>query len=144
MERKIKIRLRLVIIKNEKGEILTLYRLKKPQGLALPSGHVNRKEGSIKAAIRETKEETGIVILRLKLVLHEVFENACSKHDFHEWFVYEVIKWEGKLQNKEPRKHSFVKFMEEREMNIWDDADDVDPVWFLEILPRLKMIGLTK
>ena len=130
-----------IIIKNDKREFVVLYRFKKPQGLALPAGHINKKESPIQAAIRETEEEIGVNILSLKLILHGVFKNACSLHATHEWFIYEATKWEGEPQRKEPFKHSFVTFMSVQELESWRTVGDVDPVWFYEILPRLRIIG---
>lgn len=53
----------LLVIENEKGEILFLLRKKKPFGWALPGGKVNDGETSELALIREVWEETGIEIL---------------------------------------------------------------------------------
>ncbi|MGL9729114.1 NUDIX domain-containing protein [Enterococcus sp. DIV0756] len=53
----------MVMIENEEGEILVQDRKKKDwPGWTFPGGHVEQEEGSYKAALREIKEETGLVI----------------------------------------------------------------------------------
>ena len=60
----------LLIIKNEKDEILFLLRKKKPFGWSLPGGKVNDGETLEQAIIREIMEETGISVSTSILFSH--------------------------------------------------------------------------
>ena len=88
------------IIKKE-GKILMINRVNFPFGWACPAGHIEENESPEEALKRETKEETGIAVKDSKLINHEFIEwNECKKgvrgHDF---FVYEVTKWDGEIKS---------------------------------------------
>jgi 8-oxo-dGTP pyrophosphatase MutT (NUDIX family) len=135
------------IIRDPSGAFLVLSRKKYPRGLALPAGHIliNEGEKPEEAMCREVLEETGIQVKRYRELLHRIFPNECSRLDEnsknyngHEWWVYEVLEWEGEPCLREPDKHDFVSFMPLPELlkptRLWD------PAWREYILPALGII----
>lgn len=52
----------VVIVRNKCGEILTLRNNRKPQKLELPGGGIEMGELPVDGAVREIRQETGIVI----------------------------------------------------------------------------------
>lgn len=135
------------IIKNDKGQYLCLYRLKHPVGLAFVAGHIDPEdEGPSYALVREVKEESGLNVIKCKLVLNRVFPNACNRrpsdnlfYDGHEWFVYNVDWYESEARLIEPAKHQFVKWMSVEEIYNYILRKDYDPAWFEMILPMLAL-----
>lgn len=75
--------------------------------LCLPSGHLDQGESVLAAAVRETREETGITLdpagLRHVLSIHQ--RNPGSRHA-RIGFAFEPHGWEGEPVNAEPHKHS--------------------------------------
>ncbi len=131
------------IIKNEKSEYLCLYRLKHPTGLAFIAGHIDSTDKTPKdALIREVMEESGLKVVRCELVLNKVFPNPCARppgYDGHEWFVYNVSKYEGKPKLMEPTKHRFVEFLSASVIAYYISKGEVDPAWFTYIIPELSL-----
>lgn len=88
------------IIKNDKGEILMIDRLKQPFGWACPAGHIDEDEEPLDALLREVKEETGLDIVshteyRINYSTDDYTDcpqEACSRGiKFHMWFIYDVV-----------------------------------------------------
>lgn len=94
-----------IIRKNNK--ILMIDRKIYPFGWACPAGHIDSGETAAKALKREVKEETGLEVLKYKLLIHEFVDwNKCNRGvKGHDWCVYEVFEWEGRVrQNKREEK----------------------------------------
>ena len=74
--------------------------------LCLPSGHLEQGESVLDAAIRETKEETGIVldpaVLPLALSIHQRNPGGHTRIGF----AFEPSRWQGEPANCEPAKCS--------------------------------------
>jgi len=75
--------------------------------LCLPSGHMEPGESICQAAVRETFEETGIVLD------HAALQHVLSIHqrnpgtaDTRIGFAFAPRAWDGKPLNAEPHKHS--------------------------------------
>ena len=87
--------------------------------LCLPSGHLEQGESILAAAVRETREETGITLdpaaLRHVLSIHQ--RNPGSRHA-RIGFAFEPRAWDGEPVNAEPRKHSAL---------IWADPARLPP-----------------
>lgn len=134
------------IIRDKAGGVLVLKRKKTPIGLALPAGHLNEGERPADAMQREVYEETGLEVKRYREVLHRTFPNICSRVDpasgktynGHEWWVYEVVEWEGAPQNMEPDKHEFVAFA--ALPDLLKPTTAWDPAWRDHILPLLGIV----
>jgi 8-oxo-dGTP pyrophosphatase MutT (NUDIX family) len=75
--------------------------------LCLPSGHLEHGENVVQAAVRETFEETGIVLdpadLRHVLSIHQ--RNPGTDHA-RVGFAFTPGTWDGEPVNAEPHKHS--------------------------------------
>ena len=113
------------IIKNKDNKILLLDRVNIPYGWAGPAGHVDKGETLEQSIIRETKEEVGLDLINFKLIFHEAVPwNNCRKHNGHDWYVYEVTKWQGEL----------IPPGEEAKEIRWFTVDEIkqiklEPVW---------------
>lgn len=70
----------------------------------LISGRVDKGESIAHAAIREAQEEAAVVINRPDLKLVGTFHRNEPDSVWVD-FLFEVQKWDGKLQNAEPDKH---------------------------------------
>jgi len=80
----------------------------------LPSGHVEDHERFSEAAIREAKEEVGIVIEEMSPV--HVTQRISTSEDVRVGLFFEATKWTGTPKNMEPKIHGEMK---------WFDADDL-------------------
>lgn len=102
-----------VILLNDKSEILLVKRATTgwmDGYYGLPSGKVENGEGFLAAAIREAKEEVGIVIAKQDLE----FKVAMWRHEDDdqdiEWvdMFFEATAWEQEPYNAEPEVHSEI------------------------------------
>lgn len=75
----------------------------------LPAGKVEKDESFLAAAIRETREEVGI-ILKPENTRHAMTCYRRAEDDTLAWIdvVFEADIWEGEVVNAEPDKHSEV------------------------------------
>ena len=79
---------------NERGEVLAVSRKDNHDDLGLPGGKVEDGETFEEGAIRETFEEIGVRILRMR----HVFDHPCRVHYAH---TFQVDEWEGTPVSKE-------------------------------------------
>ena len=133
------------IVKDKRGRILVLYRIKQPRGLALPAGHIDRGEQPKDALVRELYEETGLRVKSTACILDgRIIRNSCSRRaNRHRWYVYRVTEWSGKPRRREKKKHAFVKFMTAKQIR--EDylaSTDFDPAW-PKLFKRLRTKGLS-
>lgn len=102
------------LIFREKNKILLLRRFNTgwSDGLySLPSGHLDGNETARQCAVREAKEEVGVVI-RLKDLkfVHVVNRMADNKDHERVDFFFAVQKYQGTLKNAEPEKCDNLKW----------------------------------
>lgn len=77
------------IIVKCKDKYLLLDRINIPFGFACLGGHVDEGEESLLAALRELKEETGILAKELKFLAEEEIPwNYCKSASVHYWYLY--------------------------------------------------------
>ncbi len=98
------------VILRRRGRVLLLRRTGDVYAsgkLCLPSGHLEEGESILRAAVRETFEETGIALdpagLRHVLSIHQ--RNPESGHA-RVGFAFEPRRWDSEPVNAEPHKHS--------------------------------------
>jgi len=129
------------IIKKD-GAYVMLYRKLGSKGLAGIAGHIDPGESPEQALVREVREESGIEVEGYSLVLHETFHNPCKLgFDAHEWWVYEVTRWQGEPKLQEAEKHTFVRFMSPDEIRPYLQKEDADPAWSKCIFPKLGLMN---
>jgi 8-oxo-dGTP diphosphatase len=110
------------MILRREGEILLLRRAGNVWAtgmLCLPSGHLEDGEDILSAAVRETKEETGIALepttLRLALSIHQRHPGTTHARI---GFAFEPGSWDGDPVNAEPGKCSEL---------VWADPASLPP-----------------
>lgn len=87
-----------VIIRNEEGKVLGVSRKNDHTCFGLAGGKVNHNEDVFKAAIRETKEETGLDIYDLKLVDKRLYGE--DKHSLYFQHCF-TAKYKGDILTRE-------------------------------------------
>ncbi|MEK7146914.1 MAG: NUDIX hydrolase, partial [Patescibacteria group bacterium] len=124
---------------------LCLYRLKRPVGLSLLTGHIDKGETPEQAVKREVLEESGIMADTVNLIWSGFIENECSRKDTdgfyyncHQWWIFEITEWRGEPENKEPNKHKLVEFMPLNEIKKYKNMPIFDPAW-IRILKALRI-----
>lgn len=126
------------VIRNEKGEFLVLYRLEKPKGLALPAGHLLPHEDPGDAIRRAVLEKTGIKLVNIRRIIQKVVFAGCRFGiRNHWWNIYEALKWEGKPQLFQPKRHQFVKFMSAEEIHDYIKRGEMLVAWSKFLLPEV-------
>ena len=73
----------------------------------IPSGHVEKGEGVIEAAIKETKEEAGVIVKAEDLT----FAHSHAVADEYINFYFTTTTWEGEPYLAEPEKCSEVAWV---------------------------------
>ena len=84
-----------IIIEHSDG-IVIIERLENPLGYALPGGHIDYGESAEEAAIRETKEETGLDLTDIKEI--GFFSNPDRDPREHKVSMVYVAKGHGTLK----------------------------------------------
>ncbi len=76
------------VIASYKGKIVLIERKKFPYGLALPGGHVELGERPKRTAVRELKEETGLVVESLRFFTKRSGSKRDPRYDMSKTRVY--------------------------------------------------------
>lgn len=108
-----KIRSASAIVMNDKGEILVLEH-KRTKRLSVPGGKISSNETVEEALIREVKEEANIDINDYKFLYDFIFSfqyQDTKQILLCQDYLYYITSYTGKINNNEPNKHSFLKFM---------------------------------
>jgi 8-oxo-dGTP pyrophosphatase MutT (NUDIX family) len=75
----------------------------------LPSGHVEKDEPLLEAAVRELKEETDITVRPEDLRLWHVNQFGAQDQYYYNFF-FVTDKWQGEPKLTEPEKHDDLQF----------------------------------
>lgn len=103
-------------------------------------GKTNDKETLEKAAVRETKEEIGVIPKRLSRVatLHFFFPDDPQKLDWNQdVYVFVTKSWSGIPQESEEMNPRWFDFNEIPYHTMWAD----DAVWLPKVLKGFKVEG---
>ncbi len=87
------------VIATCKGKIVLIERKKFPYGLALPGGHVELGERPKRTAVRELKEETGLVLESLRFFTKRSGSKRDPRYDMSKTRVY-VGRAAGVIRNE--------------------------------------------
>lgn len=131
-----------VIRQNDGGEekYLTEYRLAGHEGLAFLQAHIVEGESPEDALYRALLERAGLYPVRSKLLPKTFIGGDCPEFKGeHEWSIYEVVA-DGKLLQKGRNKQKFVDYLSIRQMGPYMKHHEVDPTWFYQILPALRIL----
>jgi mutator protein MutT len=76
---------------------------------AMPGGKIDENESPTQAVMRETEEEVGIIAdphsMKLATTLYfKGHTETCIA------FVFSIASWKGEVENREPAKHSHIKW----------------------------------
>lgn len=103
----------LVMVENEQGQLLMQDRLDRSYpGLCFPGGHVEPGEAFTAAAVRETREETGLTIEDPRLVGVKQFQTENDER--YVVFFYKATKFSGTLT---PSDEGEVFWLRREELN---------------------------
>ena len=88
------------------GKYLLIDRVNPPPGFAGLAGHIDEDENEITALLREVQEESGLRVVRHRLLFEEELDwNRCSKGvGIHYWYVFECDVEGGISQNARETK----------------------------------------
>jgi ADP-ribose pyrophosphatase YjhB (NUDIX family) len=145
-----------MIVFNDQHHLLLIERRKFPYGYACPAGHVDNGETYELAALRELREEVGLVAVHLDCVLDITVENTCRRPsgDWHRWKVYQVQST-GELkrnlsETKDagwfalPHIEALARKTERYRTGalseaLWQEHPGLEPVWY-DFLSTLHML----
>ena len=93
-----------VVVLNENGQVLCVSRKEDHNDFGLPGGKIEKKDKSNKsAAIRETLEETGIIVKKAVLIYAEHRRGAMG-------YTYLATEWNGEIGTDEPHVVKWGEF----------------------------------
>lgn len=112
-----------IIRRGEK--ILLIDRAFFPLGWACPAGHVKVGETPLEGIRRESKEETGLVIIKPRILLRRKHvKNKCVKGSaFHDWWVFGGYA-RGKLKRSK-RETKAIGWFSQQEIK----KMKLEPIW---------------
>jgi ADP-ribose pyrophosphatase YjhB (NUDIX family) len=102
----------VMLVVNKDGYILGVSRRNDPERFGIPGGKVDLNESFEEAAIRETKEETSLIVYATDLI-YEREEPAGTPEGFPFYTkCFYAISWEGQPQNSEEGIVEWLTVME--------------------------------
>ena len=120
----------LVLVTDPEGRILVEDRVDTSwPGICLPGGHVEKEESFTEAAIRETLEETGLLIKNPRLCGVKQFQTREDTR--YVVFFYKTNQYEGTLTSSEEGE---VVWMRREELYSRKTVEDLDKM--LEVFDR--------
>lgn len=135
------------MIAEKDGKILLIERMKFPKGFACPAGHVDEFKSFEECAKTELKEEVGLDLQELNLLLEKRKENPCRRTDgaWHYWKVYSVqvhgeierslsetkqVGWYSKDEIRKLGNRTEEYLAGKISEDEWNENPGLEPVWF--------------
>ncbi len=113
------------VIRNENGEYLLIDRAVEPYGYGCISGHIHEGEKPEEALIREVEEESGLKVVKHKLILEKVFKKRkCFLGDIDHYGYIFVCEVNGKIKPN-PEEVKSIGWYTKEEI----DMLKLEPVW---------------
>ncbi len=117
------------VIRNKENKILIENHVKL-QGLSLPGGKCERGEGPLFAVLRELREELGIDVTTAFQIDRKYFPDIPypkKDHKFADFdeYLFDVREYTGKIENKEPKKHTELLWLSKEELEKRNDLSDI-------------------
>ena len=97
-----------VVIKQD-DDFVVILRKNYPVSYACVAGHLDG-DTPRQAAIKEAGEEAHVSVDTLKRLFCGTFSNSCRRDGggFHEWSIFEAVKWHGKVKAGSDAKEAYV------------------------------------
>ena len=144
------------IIVRRGEEILLIERKKFPFGFAPPSGHVDLDPDYETAAKRELKEEVGLEVVELNLLIEGKKENKCRRDGgtWHYWKIYQAevqgdivassdetkqVGWFSPERIRELSDRTGKYLSGEITEKEWEESPGIEVVWY-EWFKELEII----
>ncbi len=123
MHRTENVELTVLCLIQDGNRILLQNRVKKDwQGYTLPGGHVEPGESFVDAVIREMKEETGLDILKPRLVGIKQFPIDDGRYIV---LLFKTESFSGQVVSSDEGEMEWVEYDRLSEINTVDDLDDL-------------------
>jgi len=123
MHRTENVELTVLCLIQDGNRILLQNRIKKDwQGYTLPGGHVEPEESFVDAVIREMKEETGLDILKPRLVGIKQFPIEDGRYIV---LLFKTESFSGQVVSSDEGEMEWVECDRLSEINTVDDLDDL-------------------
>lgn len=108
------------VVRNKNNGKILLGRSKGLNKWELPGGKLEYGERIIHAAVRELKEETGLIATN---IVYNTFKEAIVSYGHYITFIFEVLDYDGDAINKEPDKFYEWKWFDIEELDKLDLID---------------------
>src|SRR3989344_5144758 len=97
-----------VVIKKD-AKFVVILRKNYPVSYAFVAGHLDG-DAPRQAAMKEAIEEVNVNVDSLKHLLSETYQNSCKRDGggFHEWSVWEAVKWHGEVAAGSDAKEVYI------------------------------------
>ena len=115
MSDRLEIRVAVFVVLEKDNQIFLLRRANTGWAdgmLTLPSGHIDKGETAVEAAIKETREEAGVEVQAEDLE----FLHVHYVHDAYVNFYFKATTWEGEAVLNEPHLCSEVMWVNKNEI----------------------------